>query len=737
MKKSLLIIIFSVFLFFSKILPVEFKKKIDFKESQERLEKQTDDLIATGNLELIEKLSKTFPTNEKLKKAVLDLKEKKSKESSIPVAPALEHSRLEPAKESKDEVEIKRKPKELKIDLVSNIVRYNNLIIYKDNSERIYGNNPITKSLGLALCQNVCPIITSGHLIFNILMKQFYSHAASKWDVDVDNALKQINWDDWEIYSTAQDHLLLLIPKSYKKKILDEYNTKEYQEELIKKGFNIKYIEDFLLGFKINPYFYLFKKLTIKDIKKLPQIEKLKHKTYSIDLLKAIFFVGKENALWNIVLDGHGSYTSIPSNIMNIPSKNILTTASGKDVSIAGFELAEFRNFIQFIRNNLSVNFLYYLTCYGSDLNWILPYLPTLINEGQNNELIKFFQKPNFTIASGSLSSMLAFTNHSESLINCKGKIKTGYTDFKKYFELLNQYSQKKSLQPTIYNDKELKEILSAITPSLINEAFNFSAIPSVMLPATDKFVPVSINDKIGILNNVLLEKYKIEKKDLIFKDKNIILIYPKDIPINLVIDNLSFPNSAIISMEPGLSLTKFDHIILKLPNFDFNLENLSVLMYNFFHLPIKSPKYYYIKKLSFEVAESSGKELFDLLILPIYKSDKLLQLNVILSDINKETGRFEINIGEYEERKNKPFLERKEIKTRVDLTRLEDMKNIIPDSSFLNAIYNYFYLNPNNIKEIFNFDNLEQLLSKEEKDILEKTNKEKVEKESKAKIEI
>ena len=81
-------------------------------------------------------------------------------------------------------------------------------------------------------------------------------------------------------------------------------------------------------------------------------------------------------------------------------------------------------------------------------------------------------------------------------------------------------------------------------------------SIPQIWLPGGIGFTTFTVDEKILNLNTVMLRKHELEKKDIIIKDKQAVLLYPLAIDVNLDVDakiykhqkrlSFKFPNSIL-----------------------------------------------------------------------------------------------------------------------------------------------------------------------------------------------
>ena len=457
--------------------------------------------------------------------------------------------------------------------------RIADVMIAIDNNENKDG--AITRWVNSNLCNLASPIIMTRHILDNIIKNNEYNE---KFSENIDT--------NFDIYRNKSNTSYLFVPKKYDK------------TTIIKEEFNISKLDQILM----------------KEAIKSKHTEKLKTEDNTSDQI-INFFADEQNQksiFWNIVLAGHGGFSlDIQS---NITPNTMLKKSDASKASLAGLPLNEFRKLIQFFIKTMQVNFLYYLTCYAGDINRILPYATTLINEKGN--IIGSLKNPNFIVVSAALTSAVVYST--VPFESCKFKnqedISAGDMNFGSFFQLLWKYSSKD--KKSVFTDKQLTEILTAITPRSkvksaeysIDDPYGISALPSIMYPNTETFRVFPLDDKIGILSNVLLKTHLLENKPIVFDKKEALLIYPEDIPLEIRIN--SDKQISIVSMVPGMALHNIDKISTNMDFSDFKKSFYTGLVFN---------KYYFIKKLVLK-ADKEFKEFFKV------KSETIELSNVIIS---------------------------------------------------------------------------------------------------------
>lgn len=589
------------------------------------------------------------------------------------------------------------------------------VMIAFDSSEAT--DSAMTISVRLALCQKSSPIIVPSHLIYNILKRKLSG----------DEALAKVNFDEWDVYESVKHHtdeslqafyppFYLLIPKTYRTSITEKYDTPEFNDRLIAANTELKTEyskEEALIGFRIDPRSNIFRRKNLSEFNSLAEIEHIPHDLQASPTLIETFFVtGKDIeifGIWNIILTGHGgSAANIPK---NLSMQSAIEQFDASKATIAGMDLASFRAFLQFLIKKINVNFLYYLTCSGGDVNLILPYLTSIINAKGN--ILGNVQQANFTIVSGALTSGVVWLSTKLSAEKClkKEKIDVGEINYAKYFDLVHKYSKQEGVRPTLFKPNELRDILVAITPRTIvsGDKYGISALPSVMFPKTDVFRAVSLNDKIFIISNTLVKTHQLEadpeKKAININNKEVILVYPESIPVEVNINSSPEILPDIVSMLPGINIHKFEKINMNIDFARFKKIWATIPVFN---------KYFYIKELTLT------KGVLGILGI----TNNLRGNRIVLTDV------FIVAYAKRKHNQTKPFfhiiftnpVDQIIYEINNDDFLVNPLKhhktNTIPNNDFLNAMFNYFYLNTD-IKQEFDFDLLKTLFTPEEQNIL------------------
>jgi len=452
-----------------------------------------------------------------------------------------------------------------------------NLIITLDDTET-YDKPIITGELAVACCQAQNPIITLGYSLRVLLDWQQNNEYLR------DNPL--ISDKIWDYYKIQNSDFYLLIPKEYSRNIY--YNFKPLDFKLDRLDLDPY---EALIGFKIKTESIL-KKVTADEIKKTVNLDSY-NQIIKIEPLFNIFVQGQDDffRLWNIYLTGHGIIAKKLSDAPDKTYSKFVKEVDIQDARICNLSIEEFRKLISFFNEKIRVNFFYYLSCYAGGYNRILPYITNIINSRGN---ITSNNKPKFTIATNSTTDAIVpiFFNLSKQCFKKPNQIEKGRFDYLTFFDQLYQLSS--GIKPTIFNDEELKKILIPVSymAEFPKEAIPIESLPQVMLPGSETFRVITLDNDIEVISNVSLNKNILEKKPINSENKRAILIYPQDIPIEVNITGKTIDNfPVIISMTPGISLTKFENL-----NIETTLKNL---IFSLGSSKSGFEKYYYIKKLN------------------------------------------------------------------------------------------------------------------------------------------
>ncbi|MFH1644109.1 MAG: leucine-rich repeat domain-containing protein [bacterium] len=225
---------------------------------------------------------------------------------------------------------------------------------------------------------------------------------------------------------------------------------------------------------------------------------------------------------WNIILAGHGA----------------------PEEFIAGMTKNDFKSLMQFLNQpNINTFFFYYDTCFGGGTNLVEAY-----------EIIKqsIIDVPllKFMVVSGttrSVVSQVVDTNYFDLFLNLN--------------ELLNFFQlppeEQKNLGPDPINGL-LKLVKNKIGKYILSSNF-----PLIKFPNSKFFISIRKNPRVFVINNVLLKKHQIEKKEIeIPKDVNILFVYPNIVDVPVKITGKKSP--LIYSLDPGPTIHFFKEIVVE-----------------------------------------------------------------------------------------------------------------------------------------------------------------------------
>ncbi len=483
-----------------------------------------------------------------------------------------------------------------------------NLIMLFDNSEVFSKkiNTPVVNQFFIAQYQKVCPIVLSGNTLrLSIkILSEFKKGNINDDDLKGLFHIAELSDSEWYFYKVKKDDIYLLIPKDYLKIALEQCDSCEFTKTLPKSLSK----EEVVTGFLINNTDIL-EKVGIETIKKTSLgSEVVKNNKINIDDLKSIFVnreylskIVKESipfqknkilnnliGAWNIYLVGHGSYSK---DYLKSFESGLEQNEEG--VVITGLDIDQFKELIRFFDLSINVNFLYYLSCYAGGYNIMLPYLYR-----ESTKVVKQ-QFPKFTVVVASITDAVAKT---QKLFSTGEISKLKKIDFDCFFNALKNNLNRGSVNPTLYNDKSIEDILFCVVSKDI-DPITISSYPQIMLPGTGIFKVLS-HEKIQEITDEFIDKNL--GKSLEVRDKGAVLVRSTDIINKLKILSGSGTRKAseqvpmIISIIPGVSLHKFGQV-----------EAEKIKFLDFFHKAMFSikpafPKYFYFKKLILE--DSSAK---------------------------------------------------------------------------------------------------------------------------------
>jgi len=126
-----------------------------------------------------------------------------------------------------------------------------------------------------------------------------------------------------------------------------------------------------------------------------------------------------------------------------------------------------------------------------------------------------------------------------------------------------------------------------------LKDPYGISALPQVMFPGTDIFRAMALTDAISVITEVATRQHVFENKPFEFVDKEAILLYPNNIPVDISITvQAGKAAPAIVSMQPGASLISLENVTGNFTFSQFMKESFGATQPLF-------TKYYYIKTLT------------------------------------------------------------------------------------------------------------------------------------------
>lgn len=409
----------------------------------------------------------------------------------------------------------------------------------------------------VALLQEAAPIIVS-RAVWRRVLKAKIS--------DGDPLFTGINFGRFLIYQgVAGPEWFLIIPKTYR-------------ERLRRNNPKVKNDEEKLLGFRTATSSILttraqsamrIAETVYTNPAAFPDFTDVMGKA-EVDHLLALFASDIPGVLWNIVITGHGLY---PNNLESILTEEGVQAQESGGTQIAGFQLPLYRDILDYFNTKLSVNTVYWTTCYGGDYNLVLPFVPLLVEQKQVDIVeekketkttdddkvssvskIRVSKKPSakaktmlltrsqagrkFTMIASALTSKVInissasitssnISRFAEESVQAMPVIPLGQLDLARYFYALRFYgatSIEKRLQPIKYSTQQLQDILKYITQRIeysnemtesysLLDPYGISSLPSVKLPSWDTFYPVPLDDTIAVITPFTVAKVLVENK--------------------------------------------------------------------------------------------------------------------------------------------------------------------------------------------------------------------------------
>lgn len=415
----------------------------------------------------------------------------------------------------------------------------------------------------------------------------------------------KIPFDDYIIKKivSAQDyHFYLLIPKSY---------------------LPAKIQNDATFGLKTQA----LQTVTLQDINPTSKNYAACHKDMS-DVITSLFVTKKDLQnypfIWSIFMSGHGIYSETIQGYIRgaqqtlenserqlVEAKNNpfyrqdlkaieerisrqkidLITLENKQ-HIAGIGMHEFRKLLVFFNSQISVNFLFYNSCFAAGQQAIDAYY-----DFTNKKQLML----NYPIASDAITEATTFTRQFTLHINFipsiyeltipidkNGFIKMLYkSNFKAFFDAL------KSSAIISYN-----KLLSYVSFYASPDKILIANRPKIRFPGTQWFSIVDVDKDTYALTNTRAVAQGL--KPLVIRNKNVLLISALTIPFPIIFNRLakqSFPT--FVSLQPG----KAKHIFSSIEAPQYTLDE--VLNGFFFSNKLYASKLFIIDKLLVKDATS------------------------------------------------------------------------------------------------------------------------------------
>jgi hypothetical protein len=503
-------------------------------------------------------------------------------------------------KDDKQTTEVKKNSKEQQSIILHDVA------MFLDVSEQ--QPQAIANASLLALCQNGWSELGYPVVLTSSLLAVLFNHP----DQQVQKMLMSLD-DVFIIRKTKIGDFYLFVPKSYSKASLEKYAAMSSQ---LPEGADLL---TFATGFNLSNLVPVF----VRDIKK-----NVVNQAINIASLQSMFVQKKDEqslgnemlGMWNILLNGHGSYShALKEHIEQgelIALTGLLDKELYQDAQIAGLPLQAYRDLLQFFVRNIRVNFLYYSTCYAGGYNTVLPYVEGLIGryviEGSAEEqkVVQRFAKPDFIVVAAALGDTVTYglaKIHVDKCVACTigsslqtGNVcmsdaadrskNTGAINFPLFFDRLHKYARTDRLAATLLNNTQLRDVLSPL--SIVSKGFHslLKGVPQVMFPNTDMFKVVDIEGNLCVITNVAAQVYKKENKSIVANDKDAIVLYPVHISAPLRIIGKTVP--AIVSMLPFVGMHVIDHIVYA----DLTFKDLVKSMSSY--TPVFD-RYFFIKKVT------------------------------------------------------------------------------------------------------------------------------------------
>ncbi len=553
--------------------------------------------------------------------------------------------------------------------------------IFFDTSEVMAKNTDLAVTLDMYLpfCQRKFSLIVTSNLFRTFIDLQFRRNPAGVGPEDsIARILKYFKDEFYDLYKTKKGDFYVLIPKD-----LTKTNIPFEFKNLEKLSF-----DQFTM--KVNSP--QEKKRLLEMVLNLPL-----YNWFDIESFKQIFM--QDKGLWNMLVIGHGLFPKLLTNLNK--DVKFFEQFDLYDAQIVGLNFPDYLKFLNFLVNNIQLNFLYQTSCFAGDYNLILPYLPSIMLFGVLKPLTKL---PNFTVAVGSITSQVTYATNYNSIHNCVDNKPLSENDynFVKMFENLRKFGTGGVIK---YKTEELSEILKPVSFIISKEDPNgILSTPSVMLPGTERFVAVPVTKNLIVLSDALYKIQLQRAQNFDFNNIRGLLIYPPEINLEININSAPDKIPTMVSMLPGVNLHKFKKV-----NLNFTFEQF-IKSFIGGTKPVFE-KYFYFDELSlmndrFPVEGDVDKKVTLRNVLVRLKEDSIKVIfikdgHVYSNEISKG---FELK---------KPSL------------KYDYQTQKYVDNEFVNAIINFFFKGNKNdnaaLREKMSFDTLVQLISKEDSEELNK----------------
>lgn len=328
---------------------------------------------------------------------------------------------------------------------------------------------------------------------------------------------------EWHIQKIT-DYIYLLIPQKYLNQI------KTYGDTPINPGTFGLSDENLLLGLKTgtllaNPFVLTTHQTTPQlnfseeFLKTLPKIFVTTTDLKVPDKEKTEENISRFLHDWLIFLNGHGS-PEMKGGISYIAALSYFDPTPTKK--------PDFPKFLAFLNNKIKTDFLFYETCYAGGPHLVKPYekawfYPPL-EKGRGERRALTADVFNYTIAAETLAHVVTIGYWpSISMPYSHGQRPRFAQNFSEFFRLLGEYVYPKvGKKPS-----QLSQVLQTVH-RFIDDSGNLievMQIPAVRFPGTEWFSVLDTPNKIEELTRVLIETHEAEGKDIVIKNKQVVLL--------------------------------------------------------------------------------------------------------------------------------------------------------------------------------------------------------------------